>query len=115
MPYELTKREKKIARELIEKGTQAEFKAALEKAKQVITEWENGALDNRDGYHKLFRTIKEHDKRIAKRYDGLSGSDYLITVAVILFDEQITEDDIKDLSDEAKQTIHTWIGFWKDQ
>lgn len=74
----------------------------------------NGSPSNRDSYHKLFKQIKENDKRIASRYDGLRGSDYLITVAAILFDEQITEEEIKDFSDEAKQLIHNWISFWKN-
>lgn len=51
--YELSKREKKIAREAIEKGVQAEFKAGLEKAKKVIAEWEKGDHDNRAAYQKL--------------------------------------------------------------
>ena len=113
--YDLSKREKKIAREAIEKGVQAEFKAGLEKAKKVIAEWEKGALDNRAGYQKLYKTITDQDKRIGKRYDGLTGSRYLVTVAAILYDGQITEEDIKDFSDEAKQTINTWISLWKEE
>src|SRR4051812_2917779 len=113
--HELSKREKKIAREIIDKGVQAEFKTGLEKAKRVITEWENGTTDNREAYHKLFKTIKEHDKGIARRYDGLSGSRYLITVAAILFDEQITEEEISDFSDETKQSIRSLISLWKNR
>ena len=113
MPYELTKREKKIAREIIEKGVQAEFKAGLEKAKQVIGDWEQGKLDNREAYHKMFKNIKEQDKKISRRYDGIGGSDYLLTVATILYDEQITEEDIEDFSEEAKRTILAWISLWK--
>lgn len=112
--YELNKREKKIAREAIEKGVQAEFKAGLEKAKKVIAEWEKGDIDNRAAYQKLYKTITDQDKRIGKRYDGLTGSRYLVTVAAILYDGQITEEDIKDFSDEAKQTITTWISLWKE-
>jgi hypothetical protein len=114
MYHELSKREKKIARVIIDKGVDAEFTAGIEKAKQVIAEWENGGLTNRESYHKLYSPVKEHDKRISKRYDGLTGSRYLVTVAVILFDGQITEDDIKDFSDEAKQSIYSWIRFWKE-
>lgn len=114
MPNELTKKEKKIAREIIEKGVQAEFKAGLEKAKQVITEWETGALNNRDGYHKLFKKIKDHDKIIQRRYDGMTGSRYLVTVAAILFNKQISEEEIEGFSDEAKQSIRTWISFWNE-
>lgn len=112
--YELSKKEKKIAREAIEKGVQAEFKAGLENAKKVIAEWEKGGLDNRAGYLQLYKTITDQDKRIGKRYDGITGSRYLVTVAAILYDEQITEEDIKDFSDEAKQTINTWIRLWKE-
>lgn len=113
--YELNKREKKIAREVIEKGVQAEFKAGLEKAKKVIAESEKGDVDNRVAYQKLYKTIIDQDKRIGKRYDGLTGSRYLMTVAAILFDRQITEEDIKDFSDEAKQTISTWMSLWKKE
>ena len=112
---QLSKREKKIAREIIEKGVQAEFKAGLEKAKQVISEWEKGEIDNRDGYHKLFKVIKDHDKIIQRRYDDMTGSRYLMTVAAILFDKQISEEEINDFSDEAKQYIHKMISFWKGQ
>jgi hypothetical protein len=113
MYHELSKREKKIARACIDKGVDAEFKAGLEKAKKVIAEWESGDLDNKSAYHKLYKTITNQDKRIQKRYDGLTGSHYLVTVAAILFDGQITEEDIKDFSEEAKHTINTWISVWK--
>ncbi len=115
MFHDLSKREKKIAREAIEKGVQAEFKAGLEKAKKVIVEWERGDLDNRAAYYKLYKTITNQDKRIGKRYDGLTGSRYLVTVAAILYDEQITEEDIKDFSEEAKQSINSWISVWKEE
>jgi len=111
MPGDLSKREKKIARAIIDKGVEAEFKAGLEQAKAVIAKWETGELNNRDGYHTLYKTIKEQDKRISKRYDGLTGSHYLTTVAAILFDGQITEEDIKDFSDETKETLHRWASF----
>ena len=113
MPYQLTKGEKKLAREIIEKGVQSEFKATLEAAKKVVEEWGSGKIDNRDGYHKLYKTVIEQNKLIAKRYDGVRGSDYLMTVAVILFDKQITEEEISDFSDEAKQDILSWIRLWK--
>lgn len=101
--YELTKREKKIARDCIEKGVQAEFKTGLEKAKQVISEWETNELNNREAYHKLYLIIQDHDKKIARRYDGITGSKYLVTVADILSDGQITQDDIKDFRKNQKQ------------
>lgn len=113
-PKELSKKEKKIAREIIDKGINAEFKDALTEAKAVITEWELGKLNNRDGYHKLFKAIMDQDKWISKRYDGLKGSRYLVTVALILYNGQITEEDIKDFSDEAKATIQQWVSGWRE-
>lgn len=112
MRYELTKKEKKLARELIEKGVQAEYRITLEKVKQVVTEWESGKTDNRDSYQKLYKTVIEQNSHIAKRYDRISGSNYIMTVAVILFDKQITEEEINDFSEEAKEEILRWISFW---
>lgn len=112
---ELTKKEKKIARDIIEKGVQAEFKAGLENASKVIEEWKNKKLDNREAYHKLFKTVKDQDKLIAKRYDGMTGSRYLVTVAVILYEGQITEEDIKDFSEETKAVIKRWVTLWREE
>ena len=114
MYHELSKHEKKIARSIIDKGVEAEFRGGLEKAKQVIAEWESGMLDNKSAYHKLFKAVNKQDSRISKRYDGLTGSRYLLTVAAILYDGQITDEEIRDFSDEAKQAIHSLIGFWKE-
>lgn len=115
MYHDLSKREKKIARVCIDKGVDAEFEAGLEKAKKIILEWEEESLDNRAAYHKLYKAITDQDKRIQKRYDGLTGGRYLVTVAAILFDGQITEEDIEDFSDEAKQSINNWISAWKEE
>lgn len=51
---------------------------------------------------------------MARRYDGLTGSNYLITVAAILRDGYISEDDIKDFSEEARLEISKLILFWKN-
>lgn len=84
--YELSKREKKIAREAIEKGVLAEFEVGLTEAETIIKEWRKGGLDNRQAYHKLYQAIKDQDKHIARRYDGMRGSRYLLTVAAIFKD-----------------------------
>ena len=73
MAFELSKSEKNLARVLIDKGVDAEFKTVLEQAAVIITQWHKGCIDNRTAYHQLFKNIKEQDKRIANRYDGLTG------------------------------------------
>jgi len=102
MAFEFSKSEKKLARLLIDKGVDAEFKTALEQAEVIISQWHKGSIDNRTAYHQLFKKIKEQDKRIANRYDGLTGSGYLSAVAGIYIDGQITEADIEDFSEESK-------------
>ena len=110
---DLSKREKKIARDAIEKGVLAEFKVSLEETEAIIKEWRNGQLDNRQAYYKVFKAIMKQDKHIAQRYDDMRGSRYLLTVAAILYDGYITEGDIKDFSEEAKEQVSRWIQFWK--
>ena len=112
--HELSKREKKIARIIIDKGVDAEFKTALEQAHEILSEWKKGSMDNRTGYYKLFKKIMEQNKRIADRYDGLTGSRYLLTVGRIYEDGQVTEEDIKDFSEETKAVLNRWLQFSKE-
>lgn len=114
MPLELTKSEKKLARILIDKGTDTEFRLALEQVDKILTEWKNGRLDNSTAYHKMFKKVDECDTRISDRYDGLTGGRYLLTVASIYVDGQITEDDIKDFSEETKAVLNNWLELSKE-
>ena len=108
MYYELPKREKKIARAAIDKGLNTAFKLALEEAESIIKEWREDKLDNRGAYHKLFKAIDRHDGRIARRYDHVTGSKYLATVAAILADGHITHEDINEFSEETKEVLRKW-------
>ena len=106
MYYELSKKEKKIARECIDKGLEAAFKEGLEKSELVVNDWRQGKFSsNKEAYHDLYKTITNQDDAISTRYDGLTGSRYLVTVAQLFLEKVITEDDIKDFSDETKAVI----------
>jgi hypothetical protein len=110
MYYELSKREKKIARVCIDKGIDTAFKQGLEKSEEVISYWRQGKFpSNREAYHKLYEVIIGADKAIAGRYDGLTGSKWLITVAQLFVEKTITEDDLKDFSDETKGVINSFV------
>jgi hypothetical protein len=113
MHHELTKHEKKIARILIDKGTDIEFRIALEQVDKIITEWKKGGMDNRTTYHKMYKKVDEQDSRISNRYDGLTGSRYLITVANIYIDGQIDEADIKDFSEQTKAILNELLQYSK--
>ncbi len=108
MYYELNKKDKKIARLLIDKALNAQYKAALQAAQALISSWQEEKPDNKEAYLKLFKILEKHDNNLSERYERLGGSRYLITVINVLFDGLITNDDIKDFSDETKHIITRW-------
>ncbi|MFC0776034.1 hypothetical protein [Terrimonas alba] len=57
---------------------------------------------------KLFKVISLHDDAIARRYNGLGGSRWVMTVAQLFAEKIITQNDINDFSDKTKQVIYLW-------
>ncbi len=102
---ELSKKDKKAAREVIEIGLQSDFENGLLKVENILKAWRNVEKDNRDAYQALYKQVTNTDKYIAHRYDGITGSHYLTTVIGLLMDKVIVEDDLKDLSEEVKTYI----------
>ena len=102
---QLSKKDKKVARAIIEKGLLKEFAKGLFDADSVLHDWKNKVRDNRESYHLLFKTVKEFDKHIAKRYDGMTGSKYIFVIAGQLIDGIIDETDLKELSEDVQQVI----------
>jgi hypothetical protein len=102
---ELSKKDKKTAREIIESGLQHEFAKALFDVDSILTGWKNKSKNNRDTYHSLYKHIIAFDKHIARRYDGMTGSKYLFIIAAQLRDGVISENDLSDLSNEVQQAI----------
>ena len=106
MYHDLTKKEKKIARICIDKGLDAAFREGLEKSESVISDWRQGKFgSNKEAYHKLYKELTDTDNAIGRRYDGLTGSRWLMTVAQLFSEKVITEDDIKEFSDQSKEII----------
>ena len=102
---ELSKKDKKKAREIIESGLQQEFVKALNDVDAILTGWKNKSKSNRDAYHLLYKHITDFDNHIARRYDRISGSKYLFIIAAQLRDGVISENDLSDLSNEVQQAI----------
>ncbi len=102
---ELSKKDKKTAREIIEAGLQKEFAKGLFDADTILTEWKNKAIDNREAYYSLYKQIASFDKHIARRYDDMKGSTYLFIIAAQLSDGIISENDLDEFSEEAIQAI----------
>ena len=102
---ELTKKEKKIARDIFSMAIEKEFDEALKNSEIIIAKWKDGNATGRQIFHETRSYFNNFLKHLERRYDALRPSDYLITLAGILKDRFITEEEIKDFSDEAKETI----------
>jgi hypothetical protein len=102
---DLSKKEKKIARQIIEKGLQKEFANGLNSFDAILMDWKEQKKDNRDSYQLLYKTISNFDARIASRYDRMTGSRYIYIIVEQLNDSLINEDDILELSEEARSFV----------
>lgn len=103
--FELTKSEKKLARQLIEKGLQIEYEKGLEQQSDIIEQWKLGNTDTKDSYLKLYQSVTSYDKYIAKRYDDIRGSKYLFIIAAQLADGIITLEEIEKFSIDTKNRL----------
>ena len=98
---ELSKKDKKVAREVIETGLQREFEKGLGKTEELLLKWRKG-VGNSETYHAVYKHIRSLDKHIALRYDNITGSRYLITITYQLLDEVLHEEDLVDFSEDVQ-------------
>jgi hypothetical protein len=106
---ELSKKDKRVAREVIEKGLQREFSRGLFEADTVLHKWKNtGFEDNRTAYHTLFKTVRDFDRHIARRYDGIKNADLLDIILAQLVEGVIDENDLEGFTEETRQALKEW-------
>lgn len=105
MPLELSKKDKKIAREIIEIGLQKEFQQGMEKMEAILTHWKTDKTDNRETYLKLYKSLTNFDKHIAKRYDDMKPSVYIFILAAQLSDGLISEEDLNKLDQVVRNAV----------
>lgn len=108
---ELSKSDKKTARIIIEKGLQNEFVFGLNQFWNILNQWKEKSTDNSDTYHAIYKSVKDFDKHIARRYDDMRGSDYLFIIAAQLNEEYIDETDLVNLSAEAQEAVKRIMGL----
>ena len=96
---ELTKHQKKIARKLINLGLQRECAKFMQSTKDFMDK-NTSAEDAHDAYLNLYKRIDNFDKHIARRYDGMSGGRYYITVCYLYYDGVLRDEDIREFDDE---------------
>ena len=101
---ELTKSQKKTARKLINLGLQRECAKFMQSTKDFMNK-NASAEDAHDAYLKLYDKVYQFDKHIARRYDGMSGGRYYITVCYLYYDGVLTDEDIREFDDELYNSL----------
>lgn len=76
-----------------------------------MTKWKSGNASSREIFHETRNYLNDFLKYLEQRYDDLRTSDYLMTLAGILKDGYITDEDLKDFSDAAKETVEHYSAF----
>lgn len=102
---DLSKAQKKIARELIETGLEREFEKGIGKIDRIIQHWKDGKLEIKETYYEVFKSLNTFDKHIARRYDDMKGSTYLYILAGQLADGIISIDDMNGFDQDVKDKI----------
>ncbi|HEY1871070.1 MAG TPA: hypothetical protein VGG71_08435 [Chitinophagaceae bacterium] len=115
MYYELPKKDKKLARQLMDKGLLVEFEQGLKNFDAILQEWKAGNGDIKETYYKIFTAVKEFDKHIARRYDGIGGSRYLETVIEQLEDDLYDISEIDGFSPEVRDDTLRFVKFRKER
>lgn len=108
---ELSKKDKKTARQIIEKGLQAEFDAGISKFDKILQQWRGKTKNSQDSYYALYKAVMSFDKHIARRYDNMSGSKYLLIIACQFHDKVISENDLLDFPEEVQDRIRMMADF----
>ena len=111
MYYDLTKSQKKIARRLMDKGLDVDYKRGLNLVSGIIDNWKSGRLNNKDAYMKLYKSVDRTDNTIARRYNGKTGSHWVEVMADQLGAGVITEDDISEFDEKLQNTLLRWSGI----
>ena len=105
MYYELTKPEKKAARAIIEKGLRREMEANLSKLEAILADWRRSHKDVKETYYSIYKTLTGFDKHIARRYDGMTGSKYLLIIIGQLRDGVVTDEDLSELLPATQESV----------
>jgi hypothetical protein len=105
MNYEFSKPEKKIVRQVIETGLQRDFESIILDIDKIIQQWKSKKLSNQEAYHEIFGAVKKNDNYIARMYNDLRGSTYMMVLQGLLANKTITEADLSGFSETTRNAI----------
>lgn len=110
-----SKEDNKVARKLFEVALQRELKKEMQLFSKILDQWKTQQPeDNKDDYYKIYTAVKDFDKHISRRYDGLKNSWFMGTLISMLEDKTITTADLENFSEEAKSEISKTILYRKE-
>ena len=107
---ELSKSDKRNAREIIKKGMHEEFRRGMESFYKLLEAWRKTTNEDQEHYAELYGSVKDFDKQIARRYDGLRNSMLLDVLSVQLNDGLIEKADLDPLTPGTKERVINWAG-----
>jgi hypothetical protein len=105
MQYEFSKVEKRIVRQVIDTGLQRDYQSSIFDIDTIIQQWKSKKLSDQEAYHKIFGKVKENDKYIARMYDDLRGSKYMLILQGLLANKTISEADLNGFSEMTRNEI----------
>lgn len=105
MNYEFSKNEKKVVRQVIETALQRDLQACLRDVDRLVQEWKSHKMDNRRAYQEIYLKVKENDKYIARMYDDIRGSKYMLILQGLLSNKVISEADLEGFSEKTRDEI----------
>lgn len=112
MSIELSKSQKKIARELIQNSLQMECSRFLEEIERAISNRDQEATNSHKTYLELYKKVKSFDKHIENRYDDLRGSKYFLVLVGLILDGVIVSEDFDRFDEEMKEKLLNTAKLW---
>lgn len=110
MYYDLTKSQKKIARRIMDKGLDNDYRRGLEKFSKIIEQWKGGNLNNKEAYMKLYSSVDRTDHTIGRRYNNKGGSRWVEVMVDQLVAGVISEEDIAEFDEKLQNKILLYSG-----
>ena len=114
MPIELNKKEKKLARELIQKSLQIECAMFIEETEALIDKHKREGKTSHEIYLKLYEKTQTFDKHIARRYDYLRGSTYFLVLLGLVNDKILSQEDINRFDEDVRRELLNTSESWDD-
>jgi hypothetical protein len=94
---------------LIERGINRDFIDGIISIKKICDTYIEGKSDPREYYHKLFSVLHSKDKDIARRYDDIKGSQYLMRLGNLFREGILTQDGLQDIDEKLKLKLSSYM------